>query len=237
MSLQSNLKGVKEEFKSDEKLLENAFRLEILWRRYRKYVYVAVVCGAVGLGWFGISSYIQAQKAQEASAAYAVLMQDSENKEALESLQKASPNLYDMYMYFNANGDKANYEKLANSQNKLIKNLAKYEVATLNLSEKIQDKDTIKNTDFTGEFKSLENVEYKALRDLAILQEAYVLFQQDKIAEAHQKLMLIAENSPFAAEAMILKHYGLEDSAKNALDSQSQVANTESQATDSQPKP
>ena len=38
MSLQSNLKGVKEEFKSDEKLLENAFRLEILWRRYRKYV-------------------------------------------------------------------------------------------------------------------------------------------------------------------------------------------------------
>ena len=147
-------------------------------------MYVAVVCGAVGLGWFGISSYIQAQKAQEASAAYAVLMQDSENKEALESLQKASPNLYDMYMYFNANGDKANYEKLANSQNKLIKNLAKYEMA-----------------------------------------------------EAHQKLMLIAENSPFAAEAMILKHYGLEDSAKNALDSQSQVANTESQATDSQPKP
>ncbi len=237
MSLQSNLKGVKEEFKSDEKLLENAFRLEILWRRYRKYVYVAVVCGAVGLGWFGISSYLSAQKAQEASAAYAVLMQDSENKEALESLQKASPNFYDVYMYFNANGDKANYEKLANSQNKLIKNLAKYEVATLNLSEKIQDKDAIKNADFTGEFKSLENVEYKSLRDLAILQEAYVLFQQDKIAEAHQKLMLIAENSPFAAEAMILKHYGLEDSAKNALDSQSQVANTESQATDSQPKP
>lgn len=80
-------------------------------------------------------------------------------------------------------------------------------------------------------------MEYKALRDLAILQEAYVLFQQDKIAEAHQKLMLIAENSPFAAEAMILKHYGFEDSAKNALDSQSQVANTESQATDSQSKP
>ena len=118
-------------------------------------------------------------------------------------------------MYFNANGDKANYEELTNSQNKLIKNLAQYEMATLNLSEKIQDKDAIKNADFTGEFKSLENVEYKALRDLAILQEAYVLFQQDKIEIAHQKLMLIAENSPFAAEAMILKHYGLEDSAKN----------------------
>ena len=87
MSLQSNLKGVKEEFKSDEKLLENAFRLEILWRRYRKYVFVALFCGAVALSWWGVSSYLSAQKAQQATEAYMALMQDSENKEALESLQ------------------------------------------------------------------------------------------------------------------------------------------------------
>lgn len=225
--MQSNLKEVREEFKSDEKILENAFRLEILWRRYRKYVFVALFCGAIALIWWSVSLYMQTQKAQEATKAYMTLMQDSENKEALESLQKASPNLYDMYRYFNANANKAAYEELANSQNKLIKNLAQYEVATLNLSEKIQDKNTIKDADLTGEFQSLENVEYKTLRDLAILQEAYVLFQQNKITEAHQKLMLVAESSPFAAETMMLKHYGLEDLAKNTPTS----TNTQSQPT------
>lgn len=216
MSLQSNLKEVREEFKSDERILENAFRLEILWKRYRKYIFVALFCVAVALIWWGVSVYMQEQRAKEASAAYAVLTQDSENKEALESLQKASPKLYEMYKYFNANGDKAVYEELQNSSFKLIANLAKYEAATLSLSEKLKDKEAVKNADLTGEIQSLENVEYKALRDLAILQEAYVLFGQNKVKAAHQKLMLIAENSPFAAEAMMLKHFGLDDLAKNA---------------------
>lgn len=237
MSLRSNLKQVKEEFKSDEKMLENAFRLEILWRRYRKYVYVALLCGVCGLVWLGVSSYMQAKRAQEASAAYAILAKDSQNKEALESLRKASPQFYDVYRYFHANGDRAVYEELKTSQNALIKGLAQYELATLELGEMIGGKD-MAHADFSKVFHALEGVEYTALKDLGILQEAYVLIKQDKITEAHQKLALIAEGSPFFGEALALRHYGLIDSASlqpNA-ESKSAEANSAPQSTPA-PKP
>ncbi|WP_369695786.1 tetratricopeptide repeat protein, partial [uncultured Helicobacter sp.] len=107
MSLQSNLKSVKESFNSDEKLLESAFALEIMWKRYRKYIITLLIC-MVGVGiWWLVSNYIQSQKAIKASAAYERLISDSTDKEALESLKDASPALYDMYRYFNANNDSA----------------------------------------------------------------------------------------------------------------------------------
>lgn len=208
MSLQSNLKAVKEEFKSDEKILENAFRAEILWRRYRKYVIVLLLCG-IGFGvYLGIESYLRTQKAQAASSAYAKLVENATDEKALLELKNSSKELYELYRYFNASGDKAVYEELANSQNKLIANLAQYELASLNASASMTESSLSESSIQEALSLGLDSVKQANLRDFALLQEAFLLFKADKIKEAHQKLLLIPETSPLSGEAKLLRHYG-----------------------------
>ena len=215
MNLQSNLKGVRDELQKDEKLLENAFRLEILWRRYRKYVFGLIVI-AVGFGlWWAISDYMQQNRAKEASSAYDKLIVDSHNQAALDTLKNASPKLYDVYRYFNASGDKTLYEELSHSQLDFLRDVARYELASINASQTIQN---LKDNDDKAHFKaqisqdlqSLERTKEGALKDLAILQEAYMLIVAGDTEQAHQKLLLISPNSPFAQEANNLKHYGVQ---------------------------
>mgnify|MGYP001043709171 CR=1 FL=1 len=210
MSLQSNLKSVKESFNSDEKLLESAFALEIMWKRYRKYIITLLIC-MVGVGiWWLVSNYIQSQKAIKASAAYERLISDSTDKEALESLKDASPALYDMYRYFNANNDSAVYEALADSQNAFVRSTAQYELASIQASKLLEAND-IDESSLNQGLASLERTKPTSLKELAILQEAYLLFKANKVKEAHQKLILIPENSAFYNEAVIFKHFGLDN--------------------------
>lgn len=218
MSLESNLKGVKESFSNDKKILESAFTLEILWRRYRKYVIAIIVCGAVALIWQTIDSCLDSQRSKEASAAYLKLVEDSTDMQALESLKKASPALYDMYSYFNANGDISIYERLVNSSNEFVRSIARYEVASL----KASDLDLLENQKKDGDsvaitqsLQDLENTKPTILRNLAILQEACLLFDLNRIDEAHQKLLLIPENTMLYEEALNLRHFGIKFLASN----------------------
>lgn len=211
MSLKTDLKDIKEEFNKDEKLLESAFRLEILWRRYRKYVILLILCMfGTGIGWI-VNDYMVSKRAQEASLAYAKLVENATDKEALQALKNASPALYDLYRYSNAHGDIAVYESLVDSQNEFVRTLARYEVASYKASallEKANSEDSYQAT-LAQNIESLEKTTSSSLKDLAILQEAYLLFQANKPQEAHQKLMLISENSPLYREAMMLKHFTL----------------------------
>lgn len=215
MSLQSNLKSVKESFDRDEKILESAFALEILWRRYRKFIIAFLICAVGAIVWWYVSGYMQEVRAKEASAAYAKLLVDSTDKNALETLEQKSPALYDVYRFFNTHNDMATYEELTHSSNAFVRSLAQYELASLRASELIDSQNggikDVKNTDaLMQNITNLESTKLASLKNFALLQEAYLLFQADKVKEAHQKLMLIPENSLFWEEAVSLKHFGLE---------------------------
>ena len=213
MSLKTDLKDIKDEFNKDEKILESAFRLEILWRRYRKYIILLILCMfGIGIGWI-INDYMVSKRAEEASLAYAKLAEDATDKEALQSLKKSSPALYDLYRYSNAHGDIAVYESLIDSKNEFVRTLARYEVASYRASsllEKTNNQDSYQAA-LAQNLESLEKTTSSSLKDLAILQEAYLLFQAHKPQEAQQKLKLISESSPLYREAMMLKHFGLRD--------------------------
>lgn len=209
MSLQSNLKSVKESFNSDEKILESAFTLEILWKRYRKYIIALIVCVIGVFAWIWVSEYIESRKAQKASSAYAKLLIDSTNEEALHTLKQSSPALYDMYRFFNTNNDMVAYEELAKSQNAFVRSLAQYEIASLKASEFVDSQNPINTASLAPYLASLESTKPTGLKNLALLQEAYLLFQAGEAQEAHQKLLLIPENTLFWEEAVNLKHYGL----------------------------
>lgn len=224
MSLQSNLKSIKASFDSDEKLLESAFTLEILWRRYRKYIIALLVCGAILGIWWLVSTYIDNAQKQAANAAYTQLIEDSTDEAALEKLKKSSPALYDMYRYFNANGDENVYQSLLDSENTFVRQLAQYEVASMQASALLDSlskdgKNDAQNSVLVSQnIESLERTKPTVLKHFALLQEAYLLFNVNKPKEAQQKLILIPEDSMFYNEAVNLKH--LHISSSQTQDSQ-----------------
>lgn len=207
MSMKSNLSGIKDEFQQDGKLLEGAFRVEILLKRYR-HIITIVLCIILGaFVWYGVSSYMEGKRVQKATKAYAKLLEDSRDEEALEILGQVSPELYDLYTYVNAHGDMSKLEKLVSSQNEFVRMLAVYELASGKASSALEDKELRKN--LASYVADLEKVGEGPLKNLALLQEAYLYFLDSKPVEAHQKLMLIpSQVSPVLQSSVnMFKHY------------------------------
>ncbi|TLD81773.1 hypothetical protein LS68_001755 [Helicobacter sp. MIT 05-5293] len=198
MSLKQNLKTIKQEFDQDEKMLENAFRLEILARRYRRYlIAIAVILVAIGV-WYGVSHYLKAQHTHQATAAYAKLLEDSTDSEALKALEKASVELYDLYRYSNANEDEV-FQSLTHSKNELVRILATYELASIEAGK--ADKEGKLNT------ANLDATPNYPLKDFALLQEAFLLFNHHQAQNARDKLLLVSQPSILQEEVDNLRHY------------------------------
>lgn len=207
MSAKSNLNNIRDEFQQDGKMLEGAFRVEILLRRYRRLIAIGV-CVIFGVFvWYGMSSYMESKRMQEATKAYAKLLEDSRDEEALKALQQASPELYDLYAYINAHGDISKLERLVSSKNEFVRTLAVYELASSKASSAIEDKELQKN--LASYVADLEKVSEGSLKNLALLQEAYLYFLDSKPMEAHQKVMLIpSEVNPVLQPSVnMFKHY------------------------------
>lgn len=206
MSLKDNLKSVKAEFNKDEKILENAFRLEILWKRYKKYIIALLVLVIAWIVYVVANNYIASSKAQAATQAYHKLIENANDTQALANLKHNSPTLYELYSYFNANGDVSVYESLLDSKNDFIKALATYEIASINASKLLESK-KFDEASLKPQLDALDTISQSSLKDLALMQEAHLLFLANRPNEAHQKLMLIPENSIFAQAVANLKHY------------------------------
>lgn len=207
MSMKSNLNNIKDEFQQNGKMLEGAFRVEILLRRYRRLI-ALIICVILGFFvWYGVSSYMEGKRVQEATKAYAKLLEDSRDEEALKSLEQASPELHDLYVYVNAHGDMSKLEKLVSSKNEFVRTLAIYELASSKASSALEDKELQKN--LASYVADLEKVGEGPLKNLALLQEAYLYFLDSKPMEAHQKLMLIpSQVSPVLQPSVnMFKHY------------------------------
>lgn len=207
MSVKSNLNNIKGEFQQDGKMLEGAFRVEILLRRYRRLI-ALIICVILGFFvWYGVSSYMEGKRVQEATKAYAKLLEDSRDEEALKVLKQVSPELHDLYLYVNAHGDMSKLEKLVLSKNEFVRTLAIYELASSKASSALEDKELQKN--LTSYVADLEKVGEGPLKNLALLQEAYLYFLDSKPMEAHQKLMLIPSqvSSVLQSSVNMFKHY------------------------------
>lgn len=194
MSVKSNLKQIQEEFKNDEKILENAFKLERFYRKYKYYIFMVIVCLALWFGYSQFASYQDEKQAQKTAIIYDELLKDPQNQALLDSLKKNSKDLFDLYEYAQAlkEGNKENLERLRSSQNPMIKILADYQFAS-----------------FSQNLGDLEKNHTTPMRDLAILQEAYLLQKKGKVLESRALLEQIQINSSIYLMANLLKHYGI----------------------------
>ena len=181
-----DIADVRKELSSDEKILESAFKLETLYKKYKFVIWgVAVALVLFLVGRTVIVSLEEARLA-EANQAFLSLQANPNDTAALKILEEKNPALYELYRYAQAvkKEDIETLKTLSNSQNEVIADSSRYSAAVL---EK-------------------QTTDSKLYDQMVLLEEAYLAIQKGDMKSANEKLDLIDERSPVATVAELLKH-------------------------------
>lgn len=197
MSLKENMDALKEELNSEEKFLESAIKTERFIKRYRKPLMAGVVSLLLASGGaIAYQAYADA-KIESANIAFNALLLNPGDTAAEETLKKDNPKLYDVWKLSRgiAQNDPTILESLKNSNTFGVSDIATYEAAAIK-----EDMASLDN------YTKMQGALYK---DLALLELAVNAINQGDVALAHQKLALIAEDSPVYQVGQALSHYGV----------------------------
>jgi hypothetical protein len=186
VSIKDDVNYVKTELSGDEKVLESAFKLESLYKKYKMLIWGTV--GAAIL-FFAVTTGMDAlhrSKLEAANRAFLTLQQKSDDTEALNTLKENNPSLYELYIFSQAarSEDLKTLQSFAGSKNEIVADMSSY---TAGVIEK-------------------KPVDSKLYKEMAYLQEAYAAIKAGNRAEAKNKLELIDERSSVFALAQLLEH-------------------------------
>ena len=186
MSIKDDVKYVKKELSGDEKVLESAFKLEELYKKNKYIIWAAVA--AIILLFVGstVMGAMKQAKLEDANNAFLTLQSKADDAQALETLKKKNPALFELYTFSQAakNQDAKALSSLASSKNSIITDSSKYAAAVL---EK-------------------KPVDSKLYKEMALLEEAYLSIKAGDVKSAKSKLELIDERSPLSMLARLLEH-------------------------------
>ncbi len=198
MGTKENIEYIKNELNSEEKLLESVIRAEKFFKRYKKPIVVGVgVAIAALLVYFGYE-WKKEHDIQKANLAYTRLLKNPQDKAALKELQSSSNRLYTLYLYQRAlvGKDMKRLQEVANSHDPILSDLANYHIAVLK-----KDQNSLER------YASNQSL----LKEMALLEEAYLLMSKNKVKMARSKLDAIPANSEALIYAKMLKHYGVKE--------------------------
>lgn len=192
MSIKNNFNYIKSEFSNDEKILENAFKLEILYKRYKHIIWAIVGLIIIGIAAYGLYSYYDEYNARKYSQVYNALIDNPDDGNLKAQLQKGNPTLYSMFILQQAlkSGNLNELKSLSNDKNILISSVARYHLGS-----------------FERDISQLEKVDKYALGDLSKLQQAYKLINENKTTEAKMILDKIPQDSQVREISQLLSHY------------------------------
>ncbi len=188
---------VKEELNSEEKFFEQGVKAEWFIKKYKKpLISTGIVFVLIVIGITGFDAY-QNNKIDNANNAFVALGKNPDDQSAANELKSLNPELYDAWKLSMAakSNDIEALEKLKTSKAPVVADLASYQVAVL------QD-----DAAALGGYSYGQDAIY---RDMAIINEAVLLMQSQKVAEAHEKLNTIEQNSPVYKISRLLMHYGV----------------------------
>jgi len=197
VSLKENIDMVKEELNQEEKLFESAVKTERFVKKYKMpliSVLSAIVVVLVGNSIYQVN---QSNAITASNEAYNVLLKDPSDTKAVSTLQDNNPALYDAWKLQTAlkAKDEKTLETLTSSSSVIVADLASYELATLK-------KDKVALNEYALKQEAV-------LKDLAILNEAVLLMQEDKVEEAQARLKMIDKKSSLEKTVTLLQHYGV----------------------------
>ncbi|MCF6243482.1 MAG: hypothetical protein L3J43_00405 [Sulfurovum sp.] len=186
MNLADAGKEIKKELSNDEKVLENVFKLETYYKKY-KYLLWALVIGIIVF--FLGRAYMQSaheSNLSEANEAFLTLQTKADDAQALATLKDKNPKLFELFNYTQAvkNENITVLKDLSTSKNKVIADASSYVSSVLEKAPK----------------------DSKLYAELTLFQKAYLDIKTGDIKSAKQKLDLIEEDTPLYMLASLLKH-------------------------------
>lgn len=186
MSIKDDVNYVKTELSSDEKVLESAFKLESL---YKKYKFVIWGVAASAILFFAVSAGMDAlhrSKLEAANQALLTLEQNPSDTKALSVLKDENPALYELYIFSQAakKQDLAALSTVAQSSDEILTDMSRYTKGAIEEAP----------------------VDSNLYKELSYLEEAYLAIKAKKPQEAKRKLELIDERSALSTIARLLEH-------------------------------
>ncbi len=197
LSVKDDLKAIKEELNTEEQFLEGMIRAERFYKRYKKPIWFITIIVIILFVGYSVKTYINENNLKIANIAYLKLMQNPNNKQALKTLKNKNIKLYYAYEFHLAaktNNKQLLKEVTKQSNDKILKDLAQYQLASIDKNQK--ELETYVNNSKIG-----------LLRNMALLEDAFLLLKNNKIDQAKIKLSLIEVDSPLNNIAKNLEHF------------------------------
>ena len=194
MSLKDDLQGVKQEFDTEEKMIENYIKGERFFKRYKK-IFIAVGLSLLlgGAGYTGFNVW-QENLIEESNIAYNILLKNPNDKDALAKLKSNNELLYNHYMFSQAikNSDTNILQATILKNIPIISDISKFQLASIS-----KDINKIK------EYQANKDGIYK---ELAIILEAGYYIENKDSQNAINALSKIPVESPLKELAINLEH-------------------------------
>ena len=196
MGLKENVEALKEELSAEEQFLESVIKAEGFFKRYKKLLIGMGVVVLISLLAYVAIDYKKNHDLKVSNEAYQTLQKDPSNSNALAILKDKNPSLYTLFTMSEAikSNDLSKIEKLlAKTTDPILKDLLSYQVSAL-------QKDPAK----VGAYAQNQDA---LLADFAKLEEAFLLFENEKNKEAKEALNAIPITSPLHQIAQNFMHY------------------------------
>jgi len=186
VSIKDDVNYVKKELSGDEKVLESAFKLESLYKKYKFQLWGVAAALILFFGGQAVMTAMHEAKLVKANEAFLTLQSNSDDANALKVLQENNPALLELYTYAQAvkKEDIKALESLASSHNSVIADASGYTAGVL----------------------SKKPVDSKLYKEMALFEEAYLAIVAGDVKTAQNKLELIDERSPLSVITQFLKH-------------------------------
>lgn len=181
-----DIADVKKELSSDEKVLENVFKLETLYKKHKLKIWGVAAALILFFAGQAVMTSMHEAKLATANEAFLTLQTKSDDANALKVLKENNPALFELYTFSQASKkqDIKELQSLSQSKNEVIADASKYTAAVL----------------------SKKPVDSKLYKELALFQEAYLAIVAGDNKGAKDKLELIDERSSLAVITGFLKH-------------------------------
>ena len=188
---------VKEGLTAEEQFFEKAVVTEKFVKKYKNVMIGSVVVIALVVAGNIIYNMNRANTLNAVNKTLVTLESNPSSKETENKLASLSPTLNDVWLYSQAvaQNDVKVLDSLEKSKAPLIGGLATYEAA-----QNSQDK---------AKLEAYAQTQGAIYRDLAQVQLAIILMNENKISDAHEHLNMIGMQSPLAPVAKALMHYGV----------------------------
>ena len=188
MSIKDDVNYIKNELSSEEKFLESFVKTERFFKKYKKLIVVLIILAIVGSVVFLVKTKLDEKNLYEANIALSNFLENG-NQNSLNQLKEKNRDLYEIALYLDAKNEFKN----ADINLKYLKELLDFQVALLNSNQSELDL-VSKKADFL-------------LKDYAIFNQALILVNNQKYAEAREILGKISQDSRAFELATLLKHY------------------------------